>query len=315
MTDLVSVVIPARNAADTIGRTVRTVMEQRPPGTEVEVIVVDDGSTDDTASLAVAAGARVIPAAAESTRGNPAAARNRGVAGSRGDPVIFLDADCTPADGWLEALLTAHDNGAASVGGSLGLPPGLPATARFDYYCGWYHVHPRRPPGYVVNHPPCNLSVRRAAFAATSGFSEQHPIAYAHEELAWQAELQEAGHRVYFEPRAIVYHWNRPGLRNLLGRNYRWGYSSIEAKSMTGAARAAWLYKHPLLCIALSLPLAPLQAAYIVGCWLRAGEIAALSMFPVVLAARFAYATGAIVGGLRWLRRGSSALASTPRWT
>ncbi len=311
----VSVIIPARNEANFIGHVVSAVLKQRSAEVDIEVLVVDDGSTDETSRVAEAAGARVIAMASGAGDGNPAAARNHGAGLTTGDPIIFLDADCTPADGWLNALLAAHDAGAVIVGGSLELPPGLPASARWDYYCGWYHVHPRRSAGFVPNHPPCNLSVKRAAFADTRGFAEQQPMAYAHEELGWQAELQRAGKKIYFEPRAVVYHWNRSGFANLLRRNYRWAYSAIESKTESGAARMAWVYRYPRLLIATSFPLAPVQAVYIVACWLRAAVIESLFMFPAVLAARFAYAAGMTAGGLRWLRRrGTSAPTAGPRW-
>lgn len=302
----VSVVIPARNEAKRIGRVVSAVLKQRSVETDIEVLVVDDGSTDDTAAIARDAGARVLSLgpdrSARGRGGNPAAARNRGAALATGDPIIFLDADCTPADGWLEAILAAHAAGAVCVGGSLALPAGLPASARFDYYCAWYHVHPRRSAGLVPNHPPANLSVRRAAFETTCGFNERHPIADGHEELAWQAELQRAGKCVYFEPRAVVHHWHRPGFKNLLRHNYRWAYSAIESKAETGAARMAWLYRFPRLLIAMSFPLAPVQALYIVACWLRAGRVEPLFALPAVLPARLAYAAGMMAGGIRWLR-------------
>src|SRR5512146_1113087 len=115
----VSVIVPARNEATFVPRVIQAVLAQRPAGIELEVIVVDDGSTDGTAEAA----------------------------GAAGDPLIFLDADCIPAEGWLAAILAAHDAGATVVGGALDLPPGLPATARCDYYCGWYLVHSRRPAG------------------------------------------------------------------------------------------------------------------------------------------------------------------------
>ena len=113
-------------------------------------------------------------------------------------------------------LLAAHDAGKQVVGGSLDLPPHLPASARCDYYCGWYHVHSARPSGKVPNHPPGNLSVRRQLFADSVGFTEQHPIAYAHEELAWQSEVQRRGIEIFFQPSAIVYHRNRPGVEQSL---------------------------------------------------------------------------------------------------
>ncbi|HJX26723.1 MAG TPA: glycosyltransferase family A protein, partial [Thermoanaerobaculia bacterium] len=166
----VSVVIPARDEERTIGRTLAAVFAQEVPrGFDghpekmIEVIVVDDGSTDATAATASGAGARVIRLRS-GEGGSPGIARNRGAAAATGDPIVFLDADCAPAPGWLGALLAAHEAGESVVGGALEVPPGLPATARCDHYCGSYHVHPGRPAGYVPNHTPANLSVRREAF-------------------------------------------------------------------------------------------------------------------------------------------------------
>lgn len=315
---LVSVVIPARDEAASIGATVAAVLAQEVPGAAVEVVVVDDGSTDATAATARAAGARVLSLPAGSGgagRGNPAAARNRGAAATGGDPIVFLDADCSPAPGWLAALLAAHDAGAVAVGGAIDLPPGLSATARCDYYCGFYLVHSRRPAGPVPHHPPPNLSVRRVPFFATSGFVERQPFAYTNEERVFESELARAGHRIWFEPRARVFHHNRPGLKNLLKRNYRWAYTALPAKHETGAARLAWLWRRPWLVVAGSLPLALAQTAFIVGCWARAGILEPLLMLPWVLLSRLAYAAGMSVGGARWLAAGRRPDAElSPRW-
>ncbi len=308
----ISVVIPARNEATFIPRVVRAVLSQRPREAELDVIVVDDGSTDATAQAAQAAGARVLELGRAG--GNPAAARNRGAAAATGDPLVFLDADCIPADGWLAAILAAHGRGATVVGGAIDLPPGLPPSARCDYYCGWYLVHSRRPAGFVPHHPPPNLSVRRAAFLATAGFTERQPFSYTNEEREWQAELLRAGHRMYFEPRAVAYHYNRPGFVNMLRRNYRWAYTAIESKSQTGATRYPWLFRHPRLLIAASLPLALVHTAFILGCWVRARRFEPVLMAPAVLASRLAYSAGMAAGGLRWLRRRETPAAYQPRW-
>jgi glycosyltransferase involved in cell wall biosynthesis len=309
-----SVVIPARDAEGMIERVVRAVLAQQRAGRRVDVIVVDDGSRDATAARARLAGARVLSRPAGAS-GNPAAARNLGARSASGDPIVFLDADCLPAAGWLDALLRAHDRGAVIVGGSLALPVGLPASARCDYYCGWYLTHPRRPAGEVPHHPPPNLSVRRAAFLSTSGFTEQPPFEYTNEERAWQAELRRAGYCLYFEPAAVAYHFNRPGFRNLLRRNYRWAYTALESKSRTQSARAAWLYRYPRALIAASVPLAFVHTAYILGCWVRAGTFEPLLMLPGVLASRMAYVAGMSVGGARWLRqRGHAGAVPAPRW-
>lgn len=311
----VSVIIPARNEVPAIWDTVRAVRAQAAPGLELEIIVVDDGSEDGTPALAQAAGARVIRLEGGSG-GNPAAARNRGAEAATGDPIVFLDADCVPASGWLAAILAAHDRGEGVVGGSLDLPPGLSASARCDYYCGWYLAHSRRPAGPVPHLPPPNLSVRRELFFQTSGFTESQPFSYTNEERAWQGELQRAGHRLYFEPRARAFHHNRPGFGQLLRRNYRWAYTAIAAKSETGATRLAWLYRRPRLLIAASPLLALAHTAFILGCWLRAGALEPLWMSPAILASRFAYAAGMAAGGLRWLagRSGRGTPTFAPRW-
>lgn len=299
---LVSVVIPARNDAVHIAAVVQGIRSQRSAAREVEIIVVDDGSTDQTAERARNAGAQVIQMRAPGEQGNAAAARNRGVAASRGDPIVFLDADCVVAAGWLDAILHAHEQRATIVGGSLALPAGLPAMARCDYYCGWYLIHPGVRGGWVPHHPPPNLSVRREAFLSTPGYATEPPFDFTNEERFWQGRLQAAGHRIYFEPGAIAYHHNRPGFGNILRRNYRWGYTAVEAKSKSGAARLAWLYRYPWLLIGASPLLAVAHTLFILLCWARAGVFEPILMLPAVFASRIAYVSGLSVGALRWMR-------------
>ncbi|HKH43870.1 MAG TPA: glycosyltransferase [Thermoanaerobaculia bacterium] len=301
----ISVVIPARDEARTIGRTLEAVFAQEVSGVELEVLVVDDGSRDDTAAVASGSGARVLRLGRGDRGGSPGAARNRGAAVASGDPVVFLDADCAPAPGWLEALLAAHESGEAVVGGALGAPTGLSASARCDHYCGSYYVHPARPAGYVPNHTPANLSVRRDAFIDGGGFAERLPLADGHEELPWQARLAGRGVRIRFEPGAVVFHHNRAGLRHLLRRHYRWGYSALEGKAATGACRWPWLYRRPALLVAASFPLAFAHTVHTVGCWLRHRRMEPLLFLPLILASRLSYAAGMAAGGLRWLRGGA----------
>ncbi len=86
---LVSVVIPAYNAGAHIRAALESVAAQRGPF-DIETIVVDDGSTDDTRlQIAGLPGVRLIAQA----NAGPSAARNRGILAARGDPIAFLDAD------------------------------------------------------------------------------------------------------------------------------------------------------------------------------------------------------------------------------
>ena len=85
----VSVIIPAWNAGQFLAEAIATVRRQIWPITEI--LVVDDGSTDDTAAVARAAGAGVRLVCQKNL--GPAAARNRGLAETQGEFVTFLDAD------------------------------------------------------------------------------------------------------------------------------------------------------------------------------------------------------------------------------
>jgi glycosyltransferase involved in cell wall biosynthesis len=308
----VTVIIPARNEAGRIASVIGAVKEQQPHAIELEVLVADDGSTDGTAARATAAGARVVQQ--PGSPGNPGAARNRAVSQARGDVLVFLDADCMPVSGWFSAHLAAQNVGHAIVGGSLALAPGLPWSARADYYVSSYHVHPGRSPGPVPNHPPANLSVRRDVFQATSGFAESFAVADGHEELGWQREAASRNIPVYFDPHAMVLHWNRPGLGNLLGRSYRWGYSALEAKSASRVSRGAWLYRLPLLAMLAAYPVSLLEVGYITALWIAAGRWSFLQFLPVLVLARLVYATAFIVGGSRWLLKRTGQPGMRPQW-
>lgn len=95
--DAVSAVIPAYNAAGCVGRAIRSVLAQTRP--VIEILVIDDGSCDDTSSVAERFGppVRVIRQA----NAGPSAARNRGAWAARGEWLAFLDAD----DTWLPPKL------------------------------------------------------------------------------------------------------------------------------------------------------------------------------------------------------------------
>src|SRR5689334_14243206 len=111
----VSIVVPAHNAAHTLPACICALLKQdltQP----YEIIVVDDGSTDETASLGSLCARRVRVLRQE--RKGPAAARNRGIREACGRVVLFTDADCEPMAGWASALVRALDGGAAGAKGT-----------------------------------------------------------------------------------------------------------------------------------------------------------------------------------------------------
>jgi glycosyltransferase involved in cell wall biosynthesis len=158
-TPRVSVIVPARDAGQTLPRTLAALTAQR-LDEAFEVIVVDDGSRDDTAAVARGPGdpIRVIQ---QPARG-PAAARNRGAALARGGLLAFCDADVFPTGGWLAAGVSALA-GADLVQGRVLPDPGAP-LGPFDRTL-WIGSQ-------VGLWETANLFVTREAFDAAGGFEE-----------------------------------------------------------------------------------------------------------------------------------------------
>ncbi|MDD2695462.1 MAG: glycosyltransferase family 2 protein, partial [Anaerolineales bacterium] len=97
---MISVIIPVKDGVACIRACLEGALAQGGLENEVEVLVVDDGSRDETPLLAEAMGARVL----RQENAGPAAARNRGAQAARGEILAFTDADCVPHAEWLKHI-------------------------------------------------------------------------------------------------------------------------------------------------------------------------------------------------------------------
>src|SRR5690242_2350644 len=110
----ISVVVPAFEAEATMGHCVAALSKQTVPRDQYEILVVDDGSTDDTAREAQRAGADHVLSLQRNV--GPAGARNAGINRARGDLIVFTDADCEPQPDFVASLTNAlRDPGIAGA--------------------------------------------------------------------------------------------------------------------------------------------------------------------------------------------------------
>jgi mycofactocin system glycosyltransferase len=219
-TDDVTVVIPVRDRQAELARCL-TGLVQMP-----RVIVVDDASGDPAgvARVAAGAGARVLHRA---VNGGPAAARNTGLAAADTPLVAFLDSDCVPGPGWLDALLPHFADPAVGAVAPRIVPdePGRTWLARYEGASSTLDMGAResivRPGSRVPYVPGAALVVRRAA--AGTGFTETMRVG---EDVDFVWRLAASGWRVRYEPAATMPHQHRVRLRQWFARRKDYGTSA-----------------------------------------------------------------------------------------
>ena len=159
----VSVIIPAFNEEALITGTLRALADVDYPAGKLEILVVDNGSTDRTRSAAEELGATVLVSPGATVAG----LRNLGAARSTGAVLAFLDADCLPVREWLTRAVASLEAGAGVTGSRVAAPERAGWVER-----AWFQPPPqgRREVPYINSG---NLIVGRALFEGLGGFSEE----------------------------------------------------------------------------------------------------------------------------------------------
>ncbi len=259
----------------------------------LEVIVVDDGSSDGTGDVAVAHGATVIW---HRVNRGLAAARNTGLHAACAPIVAFVDDDCEPEPEWAQRLLAAYSEGVTGVGG-----PVVP-VAPSGFMAGYLQRHnPLRPLeldlarsdklGYrfllylrhqwaageargqrdVYGFVGANMSFRRQAVIDAGWFDER--FRFGAEEGDLCRRLARLCSRMVFTPQARVVHHFEPSLRDTLRRSRSYGRGSARLYRKWPDLRPA-LFPWPVLVLAL-------LAGSILSPWLAAAAVAApLFLYP-----------------------------------
>lgn len=230
----VSVVIPAYNAAATIGRTLEALAKQD-LGQPFEVIVVDDGSSDRTPGLAEEA--PVVTRVVYTGGRGPAAARNAGAETARAPYLAFTDADCFPQPGWLRAGIEALRT-TDLVQGRVEPDPGTP-MGPFDRSV-WVSAQA----GLFES---ANLFVSRGAFEQAGGFEDwlEARIGKPLAEDVWLGwRLIRSGARTAFCDAALVHHAVfRRGAGGYVGERVRLVYFPAIARKVPELRRGGFFMR------------------------------------------------------------------------
>ncbi|MBI4639086.1 MAG: glycosyltransferase, partial [Candidatus Tectomicrobia bacterium] len=217
-TPFVSIIIPVFNASKTIARTIEACLSQTYPQEKLEVIVVDDGSTDRTREIVTH-----YPVVLVSQRNSgPAAARNRGWRASKGEMICFTDADCIPEKEWISKLVkkyTSQEIG--GVGGSYGIV-NCESFLASSIHEEIVERHLKMPSS-VDYLGSFNLSYRREVLEETGGFNETYREASGEDnDLSYR--VKKAGYTLLFDPTIVVAHHHPERLFRYLRQQFKHGY-------------------------------------------------------------------------------------------
>ncbi len=220
----ISVVIPARNAAETITRQLAAVCEQEIEA-EFEVVVVDNGSTDETA-LVVSQAALTWPSI-RLVRGpdqpNRSAARNVGIDAALGDLLAFCDADDVVAQGWLAGLVDGlRDNDV--VTGSLQRVDHAGQPVNTEGFRGDFRG--------LTCLSSANFAIRRATLTSVHGFSEdfRHRV-----DVELSCRLALTGVEIGYVPEARVVYVERARLAQKVRQHYWWAVADVQLQKRYGS--------------------------------------------------------------------------------
>lgn len=221
----VSVVICAYNEENTIDECLTHTCALDYP--DLDIIVIDDGSTDATAEIARRhARARVVTI----DHGGLSVARNAGIAAARHDLIVYLDADAYPSPEWPWYLVLGFNGRDVGAAGGPNVPPRDDPPGA--------HVVARAPGGPVhvltsderAEHVPgCNMAFWRYALERVDGFDPVFVSAGDDVDVCWK--VLDAGLEIGFHPAALVWHHRRPTIRTYFRQQRGYGRSEALVES------------------------------------------------------------------------------------
>jgi mycofactocin glycosyltransferase len=242
----VSVVVAARNVERVVGHCVRSLLGLDYPRDRLELVLVDNASSDGTRRVLESFRDEVV--LVDEKRRGPAAARNGGIRVARGDVIAICDADAVVDPGWLRALVPAlADPGVGIAGGRILAARPANAIQLFgETIHDAYSAALVWTPPYVIT---INWAARRTVLDEVGLFDERLRRC-SDVDFSWRAV--EAGYELAYCPEAVVYHHNERTLAGLFREGWVHGFHGVRIRRRyarliagRGPARAPELERRP----------------------------------------------------------------------
>lgn len=296
---LVSVVVPCRNAASTLPLLITSLVSQQlPPGLSIEIIVVDNGGTNNLIGITTRLPVRYV----REVRQGPACARNAGVRAANGEIIIFMDADTRAVTSHFVAthvktLDERPDVGIA--GGPITHDPEQKNIFAFaENATALFNWHDQMPARYLTFQPTGNMAFRRTLFDHVGPLDDTLRCL---EDFEWNMRVLKAGYKIYFNPEAGVWIRGRDSLPAIMAKFYAWGLN-IRNVYLPGRRTQVWLFPdHPLLFYC-NIPWRLINETWVtIKRWFPVCPVKTILLMPLFLLYRAAWVAGIAVGFHRYV--------------
>lgn len=216
-----SIIIPAKNSASTLGECLVALLNQEGFNfpTDYEVIVIDDGSDDQTAEVARKFKVKVT----QQENAGPAAARNTGAWEAAGELLFFTDADCIPRSDWLQKMSKPFQNPLVMGVKGAYICQEKSIIARFVQLEFAYKYKAMAKLESIDFIDTYSAAYRRSVFVDNFGFNEKFPVPSV-EDQEFSYRLARKGYKLVFEPSAQVRHRHDLTLGEYIQRKWGIGY-------------------------------------------------------------------------------------------
>lgn len=230
-TPSVSVVVAVYNGERTIGRCIESLLQQDYPIDKFEVIVVENGSTDNTATIASSYPIKFI----QSPYKGKQAALNLGIAQSTAVIIAMTDADCIAEKDWLKQLVKPYAD--EETGGCGGLIKSFVHSEQnmIEKFAEEHNPLVNYISGaaeYLPHLYGANCSYRRDLLSHVGGYNTRLPIS-DDVDICWRIQL-ETGKKIAYTEDAVVLHHHRSTLTGLARQYYHYGYGEILLDTLYG---------------------------------------------------------------------------------
>jgi cellulose synthase/poly-beta-1,6-N-acetylglucosamine synthase-like glycosyltransferase len=206
-----SIIVPAYNAQRTIGGCLEALLAQDYPADRLEILAVDNRSTDDTLEAMRRYPVRVL---SEPRLQSSYAARNTGLASARGQVLLFTDADCLPDRAWARHLIAAlEDDDAGGAAGRIEAAPASTLVERFQADLRVLDAVNAFTRPLLPFAQTANAAYRRVVFERV-GLFDPSLVSGGDLDMSWR--MQRAGWGLAYAPGAIVRHRHRTTFRGLV---------------------------------------------------------------------------------------------------